>query len=255
MSLRIVERILQRQGAGTQSKSILPKLSRASADVFQTGTPLDRIRLGASIGFDKMLADYVVAGSLGSLATLASARLSCRAYGRTVDNAFTIHRIYLQALNSTESRILQVITREGRLIDGETKLLQLLTEINPQTPEEWNLWFGGSNGHPPLLGGLSLKWQGNIIYQRAWGVDSEGKGPDKIEPKTSEESVYWDAFGEPETAASQGMLYYRKLGDKFYEYLNVAAIRSRNNGANERWIEAYVGLTINPRELDVISSG
>ncbi len=255
MSLRIVERILQKRSAGTQSGGIIPKLSRASAEVFQTGTPLDRIRLGASIGFGKMLADYVVAEGSGSLATMATSRLSCRAYGRSVDGAFIIHRIYLQGIDSSESRILQVMTREGRLVDGETKLLQLLAEVNPQTPQEWDLWFTGANGNPPMLGGLSLKWQEDIIYQRAWGVDGEGKGPDKIEPKTFEESVYHDAFGEPETATSQGVLYFRSLGEKLYEYLHVAAVRSRNNGIQERWIETYVGLTIDPRELDVISAG
>ncbi len=255
MSLRIVERILQKQGAGTQSKSFIPKLSRASAEVFQTGTPLDRIRLGASIGFGKMLADYVVAESFGSLATMTNSRLSCRAYGRSVDGAFVIHRIYLRGIDSPESRILQVMTRDGHLVDGETKLLQLLAEVNPQTPQEWDLWFVGSNGSPPMLGGLSLKWNENTVYQRAWGVDGEGKGPDKIEPKTFEESVYYDAFGASETAASQGVLYYRQLGEKLYEYLHAAAVRSRFNGVNERWIETYVGLSINPRELDVISAG
>src|SRR5215510_13505227 len=100
-----------------------------------TGTPLDGLHLGAIVKFDRLIATFLLIGEKGSFVTKPADELNCVAYGRIEDGGFIIHRFYLEDGNDAEkNRILQVITRSGKLVDDEVKLFQLLTE---EHPDDW----------------------------------------------------------------------------------------------------------------------
>ncbi len=214
----------------------------------RVGTPLERLRVGSVVDTSGLMADFVLAEANGSFVKDPGMQLTCCAYGcvLNVNGSFTIHRFYLRGIEADQSRVLQVMTQGGvGVVEGETKLLQSLTEIVPETPEDWAMWLEehveGGDMKPPLIGGDKLNW-GDISYDRTLGGSARS-----IKPINYHESVYHDPVARPRVEDSQSMQYHRAIGGE-YEFLYLSAVHTDS----EAWVEAHVGIAIDPNRLIVI---
>jgi hypothetical protein len=198
--------------------------------------PLDRARLGGVLKFDGAMATLITAEAAGSFVKAPPEMSSVNGYGKIIDGEFVLHHFYIG------DYFLQVISaRSGIIVAGEIKLMQRFAEITPSTPEEWDLWINGVDGNQPLLTGPTIKWQDATEYTRVW---SPGNGT--AEPKRYVEAL---DVGQSDSTLPvttiNTMLFGRALNPDQTEWLQLSTCRS--NG--ERWIEAYVGLSLESGEL------
>lgn len=197
---------------------------------------LARARVGGVLRTAGACAAFIVAETEGSLVKEPPASATIDAYGKVDDAGFAIHRFYFG------DNLLQVVTgQDGLIVAKEIKLFQKLAEIEPATPEEWDLWIKGADGNQPLLTGPTIKWQDDKEYSRVW---SPGNGT--AESKRHVESI---TVADVQTNITiNAMLFGRQLSHGLNEWLQLAMCRQ----GSERWIEAYVGLTLEPGELSAI---
>ncbi len=223
---------------------------------------LRRLRIGAGVDFSRALGSFVLAEDGGTIFKKPEGTLSVIAHGTIIDANFTTHRFYLGKSSEESEHVLQIsVGRDGKPVEGETKIFSKLTEVNPASSEEWDLWFKGmkarkaskgkkaQKAQPPLLGGIKLDWEGNVLYHRIWGSTSDGKGPSAVPPRELRESITAIDGKSVVFANSSSMLYGRVIGEKISEWMHVAALRA---SGGERWIEAHVGLAISPLEIQAI---
>jgi hypothetical protein len=256
MSFAIIKSILARKMgfAGSEAKG----------ERLATGTPLDGLHIGAIVKFDRLLATFLLVGEKGSFVTKPTDELNCVAYGRIEDGDFIIHRFYLEDGNDSEkNRILQVITRSGKLVRDEVKLFQLLAE---EHPDDWGPWLEGTNDELPIIGGVELNWTNedtktDAKYLRVWQENVAGA----VKLNTNHELIYVDATSAPHVMTHQPMLYARDLGDKVYEYVLIGVVMEgkfseleegtfeddNGNAPQSVWVEGHVGVSISPDELIV----
>jgi Protein of unknown function (DUF2491) len=259
MSFAFIKSILARKMGFTGSE--------AKGERLATGTPLDGLHLGAIVKFDRLLATFLLIGEKGSFVTKPADELNCIAYGRIEDGDFIIHRFYLEDGNDSEkNRILQVITRSGKLVRDEVKLFQLLAE---EHPDDWAPWLEGTADELPIIGGVELNWTNedtktDAKYLRVWQENVAGA----VKLNTNHELIYIDATSAPHVVTHQPMLYARDLGGNVYEYVLIGVVMEgkfseledgtfeddNGNAPQSVWVEGHVGINISPDELVVIGA-
>lgn len=204
---------------------------------------LQKARLGGVLDLSGAEASFLTAEAAGALIQRpGSLSTTVIAEGGIADGDFTIHRFYLGSQSEdAPPNFLQVVAQSDHIVPGEIKLFQKLAEVTPSTAEEWDLWLAGSDEQPPLLTGPTLRWQDAYDFNRFWLP-----GPQKVEPRQFLETIR-STEGERQVSAS-AMLFARSLNPNFPEWLQVAVCRS----GSERWIEAYVGISIEAGEVSSI---
>jgi Protein of unknown function (DUF2491) len=205
--------------------------------------PLQKARAGGVIDLSAAEASFITAEASNVLiGRPPSLRATVVAQGRILDGEFTIHRFYLGSQSEDgPTRFLQVITQHDQIIDGEIKLFSKLAEITPGSADEWDLWLTGSEEQPPLLTGPSIRWQGTFEFNRVWSP-----GPQRVDAKEYEETIHSGADDHQVTCWT--MLFSRALTPSFPEWLQLATCQA----GSERWIEAYVGISIEAGEVSSI---
>ncbi|MGY3582437.1 hypothetical protein ACVIGB_000639 [Bradyrhizobium sp. USDA 4341] len=204
---------------------------------------LQKARAGGVIDLSSAEASFITAEAADALIGRPPVlRATVIAQGRILDGEFAIHRFYLGSqTGEAPTSFLQVITQRDQIVAGEIKLFRKLAEITPSSPEEWDLWLVGSDDQPPLLTGPSIRWQGTFEFNRAWSP-----GPQPVDAKQYVETIH-SGEGDHQVAES-AMLFSRALTPNFPEWLQLALCQS---GA-ERWIEAYVGISLDAGEVTSI---
>ncbi len=203
--------------------------------------PLQKARAGGVIDLSAAEASFIAADAGGALIKRpASLRASVVAEGRIEDGDFAIHRFYLgsQGEDAPEN-FLQVIAQGGHVVPGEIKLLQKLAEVTPASQQEWDFWLVGDDETPPFLTGPSIKWQDTYEFTRFWSP-----GPRTVPAKDYLETIRAPGSGD-RTVSSSAMLFSRPLSPDLAEWLQLAVCQS----GTERWVEAYVGITVDAGEV------
>lgn len=229
MSFALLGRMLSR-GAGVAPPEPNYPLWHAKAG------DLARARLGAVLDTGPMSATFLMANAGGMLLTPPEASFIVVGHGKIADAGFMIHRFY-----SADHMLQVIVGLDGLVCAGEFKLFQKLAEIRPMSLEEWELWTKGTDDVQPMLTGPTVKWQGTE-FTRVW---SPGNGP--ADAKQYVEMLDTGAADLSVTSIS-AMLFGRKLSTGATEWLQLSMCRS----GSERWIEAYVGLTVEPGEITAI---
>lgn len=205
--------------------------------------PLQKARLGGVLDLSAAEATFVTAEAASALIERpGSLNATVVAEGRIEDGDFAVHRFYLGSQSEeAPPNFLQVVAQPDHIVPGEIKLFQKLAEVTPGTAEEWDLWLVGSDEQPPLLTGPTIRWQDGYDFNRFWLP-----GPQRVEPRQFVETIR-SAEGERQVSSS-AMLFARSLNPNFPEWLQVAVCQS----GSERWIEAYVGISIDAGEVSSI---
>jgi Protein of unknown function (DUF2491) len=204
---------------------------------------LQKARAGGVIDLSGAEASFITAETSGALIKRpATLRATVVAQGTALDGDFAVHRFYLGSQSEdAPPNFLQVIVQRENLAPGEIKLFQKLAEITPGSEDEWDLWLVGSDDQPPLLTGPSVRWQDTFEFNRVWSP-----GPQRVEPKQYIETIH---SGEGDhTVSSSAMLFGRTLQPNSPEWLQLAMCQA----GSERWIEAYVGISIDAGEVTSI---
>jgi hypothetical protein len=232
MSFALLGRMIAQKVGAAPEKPDYPLWQRKAGD-------LERAHLGGVINTEGMAASFVLAGTAGTLIEPMESAGTVVGYGKIEDGDFILHRFYMA------EHMVQVITGlDGLVCAGEMKLFQKLAEINPSTPEEWELWTESVGGGQPLLTSPTLLWQNSFEFTRVW---SPGNGP--AEPKRYVETLSDGVAGQSPTVINvSAMLFSRRLSTGITEWLQLAMCRE----SSERWIEAYVGLSFEPGEVTAI---
>lgn len=229
MSFSLVKQMLARRLAAKEPSGLL------SYPLQGAGRPLDHLRIGGIMDLSPAFATFVTAASSGSFVVAPAAALITEAYGNIRDSGFLVHRFY------SGDYFFQVITDQAkRVVEGEVKLFQKLAEVNPSTPEEWDLWTKGTDGNQPLLTGPTITWQDRAEFTRVWSP-----GLAAAEAKTWFEDTEVGQSAPASTTQMSAMLFSRSLSSGQTEWLQLSSCRS----GSERWIEAYVGLFLETGEI------
>lgn len=209
---------------------------------------LRTIRVGTAVNLQKAEASAIIAEAKGGIFRLPDdLTQTITAHGRFNVEGCTVHRFYLGDPSNDESPMFLniIVDSGGSPVDGELRLYQFLTEINPSSIEEWDLWdpikFDPKKDQIPLISQRTIKWQDQYEYYRMWGGEA-----DYAEPLVTREEITTNGYRE--VVKKKSMLFGRTLFDNIYEYLLISVCQK---GASERWVEAYVGIPITTAEITV----
>jgi hypothetical protein len=224
------------------SKMFMMKLQKAGlvqppakTDLVAAKPELHGLRLGAMVDLSGALAQFEMGAINGSLLSFDDMETQVIGEGVSTNRAASIYKFYLNDKTTLEI----VKTKDG--IRDQPMIWKQLTEVNPQSPEEWDLWLegvesnvDGLDGQPPLLTGPTIAWDGQD-YGRFYFPNATGK----VSPIENTETLYNGNVSQ--TLQSQSMVFFRRLDDEeMIDYLRISVIKCDD----ERWIEAHVGQPI-----------
>lgn len=236
MSVALIGRILKNRMNNHDQPIVEMPLRKTGSST------LERLRIGSVLDLSGAAASFIEAEQHGTLMQNPNREMvHILGYGRVHDAPFRIHRFYFDVTgDKTPDAFLQVITDSGdNIVPAEVKIFEKLAEVNPASSEEWDLWLTGSDETPPLLTGPTIKWEETTEYARIWSP-----GVERARPKHYMESVR--SHDNNAVVSHSVMLFGRDLiPAKRTEWLQLSICQS----SSERWVEAYVGINVDPGEL------
>jgi len=188
--------------------------------------------------------------------------VTVEAFSQTTTDGFIYNKLYL----SDEAGYLEIITKDDVIIDDGIKFYSLVSEVIPESINEWNMWLPDPEQKDPFY------WIGYPYFHLGpeQEIDDDGEwiipayerywshGDNIVKPERQDETIYLDIHGKNTIAAQhECMMYGRRSAKYIYgeeepdyiptEWCMVSVVKTDNGKS----VNIFAGYTLSENDFEI----